>query len=196
MKRSKKRAGFWRRPSASQQGRNTPTNSISKRLPVILDVTGPDYARHQEPRRTVSQTHRRTGAGDFHKHPDSPIHYHGHNTDGNEIGRIVAAAQKTAQKLDASDHALTGFYGPPPSLTVVNTLEDYGYEAVGLDKQAVIETSNKPRHERLHYRDFESQFFGFDPTSRHINCPAVQQDQALNRLKKADSGSHARNPAK
>ncbi|HCS76448.1 MAG TPA: pyruvate carboxylase, partial [Syntrophaceae bacterium] len=67
--------------------------------------------------------------------------------------------------------ALTGFYGPPPLLTVVNTLDDYGHEAIGLDRQAVIDTSNKLRHERPYYRDFESQFFGFDPTVQTHKLP-------------------------
>jgi len=144
-----------------------------KKVAEILDVTGPDimlaiknHGGLGSPKR-IGELVRAIS----HKYPDLLIHYHGHNTDGNEIGRIVAAVQNGAKIVDASDHALTGFYGPPPLLTVVNTLEDYGYEAVGLDKQAVIETSNKLRHERLHYRDFESQFFGFDPTVQTHKLP-------------------------
>ncbi len=144
-----------------------------KKVAEILDVTGPDillaiknHGGLGSPKR-IGELVRAIS----HKYPDLMIHYHGHNTDGNEIGRIVAAVQNGAKIVDASDHALTGFYGPPPLLTVVNTLEDYGYEAIGLDKQAVIETSNKLRHERLHYRDFESQFFGFDPTVQTHKLP-------------------------
>jgi pyruvate carboxylase len=144
-----------------------------KKVAEILDVTGPDillgiknHGGLGSPRR-IGELVRAIS----HKYPDLLIHYHGHNTDGNEIGRVVAAVQNGAKIVDASDHALTGFYGPPPLLTVVNTLEDYGYEAIGLDKQAVIETSNKLRHERLHYRDFESQFFGFDPTVQTHKLP-------------------------
>jgi len=144
-----------------------------KKVAEILDVTGPDillaiknHGGLGSPKR-IGELVRAIS----NKYPGLLIHYHGHNTDGNEIGRIVAAVQNGAKIVDASDHALTGFYGPPPLLTVVNTLEDYGYEAVGLDKQAVIETSNKLRHERLHYRDFESQFFGFDPTVQTHKLP-------------------------
>lgn len=144
-----------------------------KKVAEILEVTGPDillaiknHGGLGSPKR-IGELVRAIS----HKYPDLLIHYHGHNTDGNEIGRVVAAVQNGAKIVDASDHALTGFYGPPPLLTVVNTLEDYGYETIGLDKQAVIETSNKLRHERLHYRDFESQFFGFDPTVQTHKLP-------------------------
>jgi pyruvate carboxylase len=144
-----------------------------KKVGEILNVTGPDillaiknHGGLGSPKR-IGELVRAI----IQKYPDVLIHYHGHNTDGNEIGRIVAAVQNGAKIVDASDHALTGFYGPPPLLTVVNTLEDYGHEAIGLDKQAIIETSNKLRHERPYYRDFESQFFGFDPTVQTHKLP-------------------------
>ncbi len=105
------------------------------------------------------------------RYPGLIIHYHGHNTDGNDVGRIVAAVRKGAKIADASDHAFTGFYGPPPILTVLDTLSDYGYHAAGIDRQAVIETSNVLRPEREHYRDFESQFLGFDPTAQIHKLP-------------------------
>lgn len=144
-----------------------------KKVYEILDVAGSDII-------LAIKNHGGLGSpkriGDLtraihHKFPDLLIHYHGHNTDGNEIGRIVSAVQNGAKIVDASDHALTGFYGPPPLLTAVNTLEDYGFEAIGLDKQAVIDTSNQLRHERPYYRDFESQFFGFDPTVQIHKLP-------------------------
>ena len=105
------------------------------------------------------------------KYSDLVIHYHGHNTDGDDIGRIVAAVQNGAKIVDASDHAFTGFYGPPPLLSVVDILAEYGYDAVGIDRQAVIDTSNKLRPEREYYRDFESQFLGFDPTVQIHKLP-------------------------
>lgn len=105
------------------------------------------------------------------RYPDLIVHYHGHNTDGNDVGRIVAAVRKGAKIVDASDHAFTGFYGPPPLLTVLDTLNDYGYHAAGIDRQAIIETSNVLRPEREHYRDFESQFLGFDPTAQIHKLP-------------------------
>ncbi|KAF0159427.1 MAG: pyruvate carboxylase subunit B [Syntrophaceae bacterium] len=144
-----------------------------KKVGEILDVAGPDillaiknHGGLGSPKRIGELVH-----AIHYKYPDLLIHYHGHNTDGHEVGRVVAAVQNGAKIVDASDHAFTGFYGPPPLLTVVNTLEEYGHEAIGLNKQAVIDTSNKLRHERQHYRDFESQFFGFDPTVQTHKLP-------------------------
>ncbi len=105
------------------------------------------------------------------KYPDLIIHYHGHNTDGADIGRIVSAVRKGAKIVDASDHAFTGFYGPPPILTVLDILDDHGYHAAGIDRQAIIDTSNVLRPEREYYRDFESQFLGFDPTVQIHKLP-------------------------
>jgi pyruvate carboxylase len=105
------------------------------------------------------------------KYPDLIIHYHGHNTDGSDVGRVVESVKNGARIIDASDHAFTGFYGPPPLLNVVDVLEDLGYHAAGLDRQAVIDTSNKLRPEREYYKDFESQFLGFDPTVQIHKLP-------------------------
>jgi pyruvate carboxylase len=105
------------------------------------------------------------------KYSDLIIHYHGHNTDGADIGRIVSAVRKGAKIVDASDHAFTGFYGPPPILTVLDILDDHGYHATGIDRQAIMDTSNVLRPEREYYRDFESQFLGFDPTVQIHKLP-------------------------
>ena len=105
------------------------------------------------------------------KYSDLIIHYHGHNTDGADIGRIVSAVRKGAKIVDASDHAFTGFYGPPPILTVLDILDDHGYHAAGIDRQAIIDTSTVLRPEREYYRDFESQFLGFDPTVQIHKLP-------------------------
>ncbi len=95
--------------------------------------------------------------------PDLIIHYHGHNTDGNDIGRILAAVEAGAKIVDASDHALTGFYGPPPILTTVFMLEEKGITVENIDTDAVIQTSSELRKVRASYKAFESQFKGFDP---------------------------------
>jgi pyruvate carboxylase len=105
------------------------------------------------------------------KYPDLLIHYHGHNTDGNDIGRTVEAVRNGAKIVNGGDHSFTGFYGPPPLLTIIDTLEDYGHHAMGIDRQAIIDTSNRLRPEREYYRDFESQFFGFDPTVQIHKLP-------------------------
>ena len=120
------------------------------------------------------------------KYPDLIIHYHGHNTDGADIGRIVEAVRKGAKIVDASDHAFTGFYGPPPILTVLDLLDDYGYHAAGIDRQAVIDTSNVLRPEREYYKDFESQFLGFDPSVQIHKLPGGATGSSFEQAVKGD----------
>jgi len=105
------------------------------------------------------------------KYPDMIIHYHGHNTDSNDIGRIEAAVLNGAKIVDASDHAFTGYFGPPPVLSVIHTLKEQGRKAVGIDENAVVETSNVLRDERQYYEYFESQFKGFLPTVQIHKLP-------------------------
>lgn len=120
------------------------------------------------------------------KYPDLIIHYHGHNTDGNDIGRITEAVMNGANIVDASDHAFTGFFGPPPVLTVVQTLKDYGKTAIGIDEDAVIETSDVLRPERQHYEYFESQFKGFLPTVQIHKLPGGAMGSSLEQAVKGD----------
>ncbi|MBM9518263.1 pyruvate carboxylase [Desulforhopalus vacuolatus] len=112
-------------------------------------------------------------------YPDVPIHYHGHNTDGNDIGRIVAAVRNGAGIVDAGDASFTGFYGPPPILTVVQTLRDYGFEPEGLDEDAVNETSQILQSERQYYAPFESQIKGFQPTVQTHKLPGGAMGSSL-----------------
>lgn len=105
------------------------------------------------------------------KFPELVIHYHGHNTDGNDIGRITDAVLNGATIVDAADHAFTGYYGPPPALSVIHTLKAHGKTAIGLNEDAVIETSEVLRNEREHYEYFESQFKGFSPTVQIHKLP-------------------------
>ncbi|HET58549.1 MAG TPA: pyruvate carboxylase [Deltaproteobacteria bacterium] len=144
-----------------------------EKVKEIIDVTGEDiilciknHGGLGTPRRIGKLV--RSIVDEF---PDLVIHYHGHNTDGNDIGRIIEAVINGAKIVDASDHALTGFYGPPPLLAVVDTLNDYGYQAAGLDRQKLVDASNRLRPERKYYSDFESQFFGFDPTAQTHKLP-------------------------
>ncbi len=117
--------------------------------------------------------------------PDLIIHYHGHNTDGNDIGRITAAVLNGAAIVDASDHAFTGFYGPPPSLTVIQTLKDYDKKAISINEEAVIETSDAIKDERAHYAPFESQIKGFMPTVQIHKLPGGAMGSSL---EQADKG--------
>lgn len=144
-----------------------------KKVGEILEVTGDDIILGIKNHGGLG-TPRRIGnlvKAILREYPDLIVHYHGHNTDGNDIGRIVEAVLSGAKIVDAGDHAFVGFYGPPPILTVVDTLDGYGYRAAGLDRQAVIDTSNALRREREYYKDFESQFFGFDPTVQIHKLP-------------------------
>lgn len=139
----------------------------------ILDVTGEDIILCIKNHGGLGTPERIGNLVDSIKqaYPDVIIHYHGHNSDGNDIGRIAAAVMNGAKIIDAADHALTGFYGPPPMLTVIQTLEGYGKKAVGIDVDAIIETSEILRNERKHYAFFESQFKGFSPTVQVHKLP-------------------------
>lgn len=144
-----------------------------KKVQEILDVTGDEIILCIKNHGGLG-TPKRIGdlvAAIKQKYPELVIHYHGHNTDGNDVGRITAAVVNGAEIVDAADHAFTGFYGPPPILTVIDTLKDYGKEAEGVDVAAVIETSELLRNEREHYEYFESQFKGFSPTVQIHKLP-------------------------
>ncbi|HBI16452.1 MAG TPA: pyruvate carboxylase [Desulfobulbaceae bacterium] len=117
--------------------------------------------------------------------PDLVVHYHGHNTDGNDIGRVTAAVLNGAAIVDASDHAFTGFYGPPPSLTVIQTLKDYDRAAIGINEEAIIETSDVMRDQRPYYAAFESQIKGFMPTVQIHKLPGGAMGSSL---EQADKG--------
>lgn len=118
-------------------------------------------------------------------YPDLVIHYHGHNTDGNDVGRITAAVLNGATIVDASDHAFTGFYGPPPILTVVQTLKEYDKTAIDINEEAVIRSSDVIRDERIHYAQFESQIKGFLPTVQIHKLPGGAMGSSL---EQADKG--------
>lgn len=116
--------------------------------------------------------------------PDIPVHYHGHNTDGNDVGRIVEAVKNGASIVDGGDSAFTGFYGPPPLLSVIQTLKEIGYEAIGIDEEAVIETSDVIRDERKYYQQFESQIKGFQPTVQIHKLPGGAMGSSLEQASK------------
>jgi len=154
----------------------------------ILEVTGEDIVLSIKNHGGLG-TPRRIGRlvqAILQKYPGLLIHYHGHNTDGNDVGRIIEAVVNGAKIVDASDHAFTGFFGPPPIITVVDTLDEYGYKAAGLNRDAVIAASNILRPEREFYRDFESQFFGFDPTAQVHKLPGGATGSSFEQAVKGD----------
>ena len=118
-------------------------------------------------------------------YPDLIVHYHGHNTDGNDIGRITEAVLNGATIVDASDHAFTGFYGPPPVLTVIQTLKEHDKTAISINEEAVIASSDAIRDERPYYAQFESQIKGFMPTVQIHKLPGGAMGSSL---EQADKG--------
>ncbi len=99
--------------------------------------------------------------------PDIILHYHGCNTDGNDIGRMSAAVLAGVKLCDVADHGYGAIYGQAPALTLIQTLEDYNKKAVGVDLPALIKSSDLLRRERKIYEPFESPFRGHDPTVAH-----------------------------
>ncbi len=157
-----------------------------KKVQEILDVTGPEiilciknHGGLGTPRRIGELVNAIKQA-----YPDLIIHYHGHNTDGNDIGRITAAVLNGATIVDASDHSFTGFYGPPPILTVIQTLKDHGKTAIGVDEEAVIRTSDVIRDERQYYAQFEAQIKGFMPTVQIHKLPGGAMGSSLEQASK------------
>ncbi len=152
----------------------------------ILDVTGPDIVLCIKNHGGLG-TPQRIGElvdGIKQRFPDLVVHYHGHNTDGNDVGRITEAVLKGATIVDAADSAFTGFYGPPPVLTVIQVLKEYGKEAIGINEDAVIRTSDVIRDERQYYQQFESQIKGFQPTVQIHKLPGGAMGSSLEQASK------------
>ncbi len=144
-----------------------------KKVGEILDVTGEDILLCIKNHGGLG-TPKRIGElvlAIKQKYPDLIIHYHGHNTDSNDVGRITEAVLNGATIVDASDHSFTGYYGPPPIHSVLYTLKEHGKKAVGINEDAVIQSSEVLRHERQYYEYFESQFKGFSPTVQIHKLP-------------------------
>ncbi len=154
----------------------------------ILEMTGPDIIMAIKNHSGLGEPGRIYSLVDALKkaYPDLVIHYHGHNTDGNDVGRILAAVKAGAKIVDACDHALTGFYGPPPLLTTIMMLEDKGVKAANVDKDAVIAASSKLRKVRPFYQAFESQFKGFDPTVHIHKLPGGAMGSSFEQAVKGD----------
>ncbi len=157
-----------------------------KKVQAILDVTGEEIVLCIKNHGGVGSPKRIGELVDaiLQKYPEMVIHYHGHNTDGNDIGRIVSAAMSGAKIIDASDHAFTGYYGPPPILSVIHTLKEYGHNAVGINEAAIMETSEVLQPERKYYEYFESQIKGFDPTVQIHKLPGGAMGSSLEQAAK------------
>lgn len=159
-----------------------------KKVGEILDVTGDEILLCIKNHGGLG-TPKRIGQlvdAIMQKYPEMVIHYHGHNTDGNDVGRITAAVKNGAKIVDAADHAFTGYYGPAPVLSVIQDLRGEGFEPVGIDESAVIETSEVLRGEREHYEYFESQFKGFSPTVQIHKLPGGAMGSSFEQAVKGD----------
>jgi pyruvate carboxylase len=101
-------------------------------------------------------------------YPHLVLAYHGHNTDGNDLSRMAAAAESGVKILEVADHGFGGMFSQAPALSLIQTLHDYGFKAPGLKVQPIVDASDLLRRERRHYERFETPFRGFDPTvKRH-----------------------------
>ncbi len=100
--------------------------------------------------------------------PHLLLEYHGHNTDGNDLGRMVAAVMEGVKIVEVSDHGAGGIYSQAPALSFIQTLRDYGMTAPGFKVQPLVDASDILRRERRIYERFETTYHGFDPTvKRH-----------------------------
>jgi pyruvate carboxylase len=147
-------------------GKEHTDDYYSEKVKEILQVTGPDvilsiknHSGLGTPRRI-----RRLVEAIRSSSPDVILHYHGCNTDGNDIGRMIAAVLAGVKICDVADHGYGAVYGQAPALTLIQTLEDYGSQAIGIDVKALVRCSDMLRQERRIYEPFESQFRGHDPT--------------------------------
>jgi pyruvate carboxylase len=137
-----------------------------EKVKEILNVTGPDviisiknHSGLGTPKRLGQLVKAITTSC-----PDVVLHYHGCNTDGNDIGRMIASVVAGVKICDVADHGLGAVYGQAPALTLIHNLEDYGKEAIGMDIQALVQASDALRRERRIYEPFENLFRGHDPT--------------------------------
>jgi len=119
------------------------------------------------------------------RYPDLLISYHGHNVDGNDLGRMLAAAQEGVKILEVSDHGYGGIYSQAPALTFLQVLHDYGFETPGFKVQPLLDASDMLRRERRLYERYESPFRGFDPTVKRHKLPGGASSLALEQAEQA-----------
>ncbi|MBW1982155.1 MAG: pyruvate carboxylase [Deltaproteobacteria bacterium] len=132
----------------------------------ILEVTGPEVIISIKNHSGLGTPRRISQLVEAIKNsfPETILHYHGCNTDGNDIGRMTAAVLAGVKICDVADHGYGSVYGQAPALTLIQTLEDYGKKVEAMDLEALVKCSDILRQERKIYEPFESQFRGHDPT--------------------------------
>lgn len=117
--------------------------------------------------------------------PDLLLEYHGHNTDGNDLGRMVSAALEGVKIIEVSDHGFGGIYSQAPALSFIQILHDYGMQSPGLKIQPLVDTSDILRRERRLYERFESPYRGFDPTVKRHKLTGGAASMAFEQAEKA-----------
>lgn len=95
--------------------------------------------------------------------PEIPLAYHGHNTDGNDLARMVAAIKAGVKIVEVCDHGYGCWYSQAPALSLIQLLEEYNIKPKKLNIDAIIESSEIIKLERRYYAEFESPFRGIDP---------------------------------
>ncbi len=117
--------------------------------------------------------------------PDLLISYHGHNTDGNDLARLMAAVQEGVKVVEVADHGYGGIYSQAPALSLIQNLHDYGFKTPGLSIAPILDASDILRLERRLYEKFTSPFQGFDPTVKRHKLPGGALSLALEQAEKA-----------
>ncbi len=117
--------------------------------------------------------------------PDLLIAYHGHNTDGNDLARMIAAVQEGVKIVEVSDHGYGGIYSQAPALSLIQNLHDYGFKTPGLNIQPILDASDLLRRERRLYEKHTSPFRGFDPTVKRHKLPGGASSLVLEQAEKA-----------
>ena len=117
--------------------------------------------------------------------PDLLLSYHGHNTDGNDLARLVAAVQEGVKVVEVADHGYGGIYSQAPALSLIQNLHEYGFKTPGLSIAPLLDTSDILRRERRLYEKFTNPFQGFDPTVKRHKLPGGALSLALEQAEKA-----------
>jgi len=117
--------------------------------------------------------------------PELLISYHGHNTDGNDLARLVAAVQEGVKIVEVADHGYGGIFSQPPALSLIQNLHGYGFKTPGLNIAPILDASDILRRERRFYEKFTSPFYGFDPTVKRHKLPGGALSLALEQAEKA-----------
>ncbi|MGC8490197.1 MAG: pyruvate carboxylase [Syntrophobacteraceae bacterium] len=117
--------------------------------------------------------------------PELLIAYHGHNTDGNDLARLVAGVQEGVKIVEVSDHGYGGIYSQAPALTAIQNLKDYGFETPGLSIAPILDASDLLQRERRIYEGYTGTFRGFDPTVKRHKLPGGALSLAMEQAEKA-----------